>query len=94
MWKCEECGCLEIAPTLDFCPQCRTARPVAKVSEGTGDEMTGTEHPADGTMSPPVSNDEAPAAPEPESGTQDEASGSADPGSQAIKGKKTGNAKS
>jgi hypothetical protein len=37
---------------------------------GTGEPVTAVEHPADGTMSPPVSNDPAPGEPEPVQVTQ------------------------
>lgn len=35
------------------------ANDVVQVSEGTGEPMVGIAHPADGTMSPPVSNEPA-----------------------------------
>jgi hypothetical protein len=35
MWRCANCGCMEIAPDLQICPQCHVPRdvPAAPVEE-------------------------------------------------------------
>jgi hypothetical protein len=62
LWHCADCG-TAYAVGLTCCPQCSSEHRAGAVTglqehPGYGVPMTGIEHPADGTMSPPVSSDE------------------------------------
>jgi rubredoxin len=56
---CAECGA-QVAAGAPRCPECPSTKFEAVLQEhpGTGEPMEGVEHPADGTMSPPLSNDD------------------------------------
>jgi hypothetical protein len=69
MWDCEKCGCMAIAGSLGFCPQCFTPKEeaMAKVTVEGGatnaDEQNTVQTAPDGPQEPPETppaDDESP----------------------------------